>query len=591
MCGIAGYVGQRPAAPIIVACLERLQYRGYDSAGMALRNNGEIQVSRVMGLVEGLIRERAPNLNATLGVGHTRWATHGLPSVENAHPLVSCDESIAVVQNGIIENHAELRRELEGKGHRFRSATDSEVIPHLLEEEMRAGKTFRAAFGKLHGRLIGTFAIVAAHKDYPYLLVTRRGSPLVIGVGDGEYFPASDIPCFLGFTQKVLYIREEDCLQIDTDGIHRFDGETPLASPIDAPLTLVDLDLAHADRAGQDHFMIKEILEQDEILERILLLDPAAITRLGQSIRSSRQVFFAGAGTSYHSSLYAEYCAMSLGIANVRSVVSSEFGHFAPQLGSKDLVVLLSQSGETADTLAAGRLARLRGASVGAIVNSPLSTIVRESDASVPISCGMEVAVAATKSYTAQLTTILLSLCHAAGVVSRGTSTVREASNSLYNLTSDTSRRLVKQIAQDLGSSRDVYLLGRGLQNVTARESALKLKEVAGVRAEAFFLGEMKHGPLSLIDDSSRVILFFGDADYASAKTGASELASRGARIYTVGPRPIAESSYHIQTPDIDLGLPICQIAPVQLLSYELARMRNLNPDRPRNLAKSVTVA
>ena len=591
MCGIAGYVGPNLAAPTIVECLERLQYRGYDSAGLAIRTKAGISVTRVTGVVDGLIREASRDPDATIGVGHTRWATHGPCSVENAHPLVSCDGALAVVHNGIIENHAELRHELEAKGHRFRSGTDSEVIPHLLEQGMREGQSFQEAFVSLHTHLRGTFAIVAVHRDCPCLLITRRGSPLVVGVGDGEYFPASDIPCFLGHTSRVLYLHEEDCLQVDLSGVHRLENGGRSVKAFDSPLTLVDLDPAHADKAGQDYFMIKEILEQDRILDHILQLDPSPIESLGRLIQASRRTLFVGAGTSYHSSLYAEYCASSLGVENVRGIVASEFDHFASHLTKSDLVVLLSQSGETADTISAGRLARLRDAKLAAIVNSPLSTVVHEADLILPIGCGMEIAVAATKSYTAQLTTIMLALAHCAGESAKGTAIVREASNGLYNLTSDTSRKLVKLIAQDLGNSRDLYLLGKGLQNVTARESALKLKEVAGIRAEAFFLGEMKHGPLSLIDEASRVILFFGDSDYMAAKTAASELSTRGARIYTVGPQPLPEGAFHIHTDDIGLGLPICQIAPVQLLSYELAKQHDLNPDRPRNLAKSVTVA
>jgi glutamine---fructose-6-phosphate transaminase (isomerizing) len=591
MCGIAGYVGSQPAAPLIVECLERLQYRGYDSAGVAIRTNNQISIFRTAGPVAGL-RPQIPNdLNAVIGVGHTRWATHGLATLENAHPLTSCDGALAVVHNGIIENHAEIREKLEIKGHRFRTGTDSEVIPHLIEEEMKVGKSFEEAFLALHSQLFGTFAIVAIHRDYPCLLITRRGSPLVVGVGDGEYFPASDIPSFLPHTSRVLYLHEEECFRVDLQGLHRFATGNGEVKAIDVPLTLADLNPSQVGKGDQDHFMIKEILEQAGGLEEILVQDRTPIESVANSLRTCRKALFVGAGTSYHSSLFAEYLALHLGIENVRAVVASEFGQFAPHLTPEDVVVLFSQSGETADSIAAARLARARGSTLIAFTNSPLSTLAHEVETVVPLFCGPEIAVAATKSYTAQLAAVTLALCCSVRESSKGIAIVLEAANSLYNLTSDTSRQLIKQFARDLGDSRDVYLLGRGFQSITARESALKLKEVAGVRAEAFFLGEMKHGPLSLIDDHSCVIIFFGEEDYLAAKTAASELSSRGAKIYGIGPKPLPASAFHIRTDDIGLGLAMAQIAPVQLLSYEIARLQNLNPDRPRNLAKSVTVA
>lgn len=591
MCGIAGYVGSRPASPLIIGCLERLQYRGYDSAGIAVLNGGHLSIARVAGPVEELRQRTSSYSDSAVGVGHTRWATNGLPTLENAHPLVSCDEAIAVVHNGIIENHAELRDALEKKGHRFRSQTDSEVIPHLIEERMKQGDSFQQAFLSLPAQLLGSFAIVAIHRDHPYLLVTRRGSPLVIGVGDGEYFPASDIPSFLPYTSRVMYLHEEDCLRVDLQGVHHLSAGQGEAGTLDPSFSVVDLNPGQLDKGGEDCFMIKEILEQAGVLDQILERGSSLIESLAESLQSCRRALFVGAGTSYHASLFAEYCAMSFGLENVRGVVPGEFGQFASHLTPNDLVVLVSQSGETADTITAGRLAKSRGSKLVTITNSPLSTLAHDADKVLPVNCGLEVAVAATKSYTAQLTLITLALSRAVGEPSKGISVVRDASNSLYNLTSDTQRKLVKQLAQDFGSSRDIFVLGRGFQNVTARESALKLKEVSGVRAEAFFLSEMKHGPLSLIDDDSRAIIFFGDAEYAAAKIAASELAVRGARIYTVGPQRVSESEFHIRTEDIGLGLPICQIAPIQLLSCELARLRGRDPDRPRNLAKSVTVA
>ena len=590
MCGIAGYVGAKSAGPIILDCLNRLQYRGYDSAGVALKVGARIVVTRVLGPVNGLVDQLGESSDAVIGVGHTRWATHGAPAVRNAHPIVSCDGSLAIVHNGTIENHDELRYGLADAGHKFLTDTDSEVIAHMLEQAMAEGASFQSAFRELPAQLKGTFAIVAMHRDYPCLLLTRRGSPLVIGVGKDGYFPASDIPSFLTYTSRVVYLKEDECVQVDVNGVHRYVGDS---GSIDLPppnALEVDLGNLNYGKGGHEHFMIKEILEQASVLEQTLGFASTRIADLSESLAHCRHAFFVGAGTSYHSSLYAERCAVALGNYKVRAAVASEFDQFVPDLEPDDLVILLSQSGETADTLSAGRLAKAKGAKLAVITNSPLSTMAQEADIVLLVQCGLEIAVAATKSYTAQLAAIVLSLSQAVGKGEIGVRAVREASNSLYNLTAPASRDLIEQVAIDLVPSRDIFLLGSGLQYITAAESALKLKEVAGVRAEAFFLGEMKHGPLALIGPEAPVILYYGGKDYKAANLAASELASRGARIYGIGPSALAGSAFHIRTEDIGLGLPISQVAPTQLLSYELACLHKLDPDRPRNLAKSVTV-
>lgn len=590
MCGIAGYVGTAPAGPIVLDCLRRLQYRGYDSAGMALKLGDRLLVSRVAGPVDGLTDKLAGSGEAVIAVGHTRWATHGAPSAQNAHPIVSCDGSLAIVHNGTIENYRELKESLVQFGHKFLTDTDSEVISHLLEQAMAEGATFQSAFCGLPARLRGTFAIVAIHRDFPCLLLVRRGSPLVVGVGRDGYFPASDIPSFLTYTSRVLYLKEGDCLQVDTSGVHRLLSVSGGTDLTELSALEVDLGSLNYGKGGHEHFMIKEILEQASVLEQTLSLNTTRIAVLADALTRCRRAFFVGAGTSYHSALYAERCAVALGNYKVRAVISSEFDQFAPDLKQDDLVILLSQSGETADTVSVGRLAKGLGGEVATITNSPLSTMAKEATIVVPIQCGLEIAVAATKSYTAQLAAIVLTLSQSAGKGEVGVRAVRESSNSLYNLTAPVSRELIEQVAIDFEQCRDIFLLGKGLQYVTAAESALKLKEVAGIRAEAFYLGEMKHGPLALIEPDAPVIIYYGTSDYQLAGLAASELGSRGAKIYGIGPVALPNSTVHIRTEDIGLGLPICQVAPTQLLSYELACLRNLDPDRPRNLAKSVTV-
>jgi glucosamine--fructose-6-phosphate aminotransferase (isomerizing) len=544
----------------------------------------------VAGPVDGLATQLAVSEDATIGIGHTRWATHGAPSAINAHPIVSCDGSVAIVHNGTIENWQELKEGLVGVGHKFQTDTDSEVISHLIEEAVSQGETFTSAFCRLPTQLKGTFAIVAIHRDYPCLLLVRRGSPLVVGVGETGYFPASDIPSFLSYTSRVLYLKESDCVQVDASGVHRLQAGSVTSDLRELSSLEVDLGRLNYGKGGHEHFMIKEILEQAGVLEQALNLKNTRIAELARSLTLCRRAFFVGAGTSYHSSLYAERCAVALGNYKVRAVVASEFDQFAPDLRGDDLVVLLSQSGETADTLSAGRIAARMGAELATITNSALSTMAKEASIVVPMNCGLEIAVAATKSYTAQLAAIVLTLSQSAGKGEVGVRAVQEAANSLYNLTAPASRELIEQVATDLESCRDIFLLGKGLQYITAAESALKLKEVAGIRAEAFYLGEMKHGPLALIGPEAPVLIYYGGPDYQAATLAASELGSRGARVYGIGPAALPTSTFHIRTEDIGLGLPICQVAPTQLLSYELACLRDMDPDRPRNLAKSVTV-
>ena len=590
VCGIAGYVGSASAGPIVLDCLRRLQYRGYDSAGLALKIGDQIVVSRVVGAVDGLATKLPESGDAAIGMGHTRWATHGAPSVRNAHPIISCDGSLAVVHNGTIENYGGLKETLAKSGHTFQTDTDSEVIAHLLEDAIAQGASFQSAFCGLPRQLKGTFAIVAMHKDCQSLLLVRRGSPLVVGIGRDGFFPASDIPSFLAYTTRVHYLKEDECVQVDASGVHRLLGSSGNDGMAELFGLEVDLGDLHYGKGEHKHFMIKEILEQAKVLEQTLDLNSTRIAELALSLGRCRRAFFVGAGTSYHSCLYAERCAVALGSHKVRGVVASEFDQFTPDLKQDDLVIMLSQSGETADTLSAGRLAKEQRAELATITNSPLSTMAQEASIVVPIQCGLEIAVAATKSYTAQLAAIVLALSQSVNKGVVGVRAVREASNSLYNLTAPISRELIEQIAVELEPYRDIFLMGKGFQYITAAESALKLKEVAGIRAEAFYLGEMKHGPLALIEQESPVMIFYGTHDCRAATLAASELGSRGARIYGIGPAPIAGSAFHIRTEDIGLGLPICQVAPTQLLSYELACLRNLDPDRPRNLAKSVTV-
>ncbi len=593
MCGIAGYIGPNSAVPVLLDSLERLEYRGYDSCGIAVFNGAEVFVARAMGRVNTLSPKIPLGVSGGyMGMAHTRWATHGRPSERNAHPLRSCDGKVVVVHNGIIENADELRAGLSAKGHRFVSDTDSEVIPHYIEGRIQGGASLEQAILDLQQALVGSFAIIASQAGADRLMMTRRGSPLVIGVGDGEYFPASDIPSFLEHTSRVLFLREGDCAEVTRSGIRLFRNDPSGAVVWDAAPepSLISMDPGSASKGTFAHYMIKEIMEQTSILERIIYRSPEVLAPSIAALRAAHQIYVVGAGTSYHAGLFAQYLFAQLAHRSVSLQFSSEFGAIAPVIQPEDAVIALSQSGETADTLAAVELAKERGAKLIALTNVELSSLTRLADLSVFLHSGIELAVASTKTYTAQLSLLYQMVAGLAGTPEICTGELWRARDALFDLSSDSAREHSRRVGRQFTEAHDVFLIGRGVHRVTALEAALKLKEVAGLRAEAFPGGEMKHGPLALVDEGTPVVIFYGDEDVVSAEASASELASRGAQIYTVGSKPLRVSSEHLRVGDTGFATPIPQMLPMQILAYEIARMKNLDPDHPRNLAKAVTV-
>jgi glutamine---fructose-6-phosphate transaminase (isomerizing) len=593
VCGIAGYVGSSSAVPILLDSLEKLEYRGYDSCGLAVFSGPNAFVARTTGRSAALAPKIPLGISSGfMGMAHTRWATHGRPTESNAHPLKSCDGEILVVHNGIIDNADELRVRLIASGHRFLSDTDSEVIPHLLEAEVRAGRSLESAMLGLKSTLHGTFAIIVGQKGTERLLVTRRGSPLVIGVGDGEYFPASDIPSFLQRTARVLFLREDECVSVTREGIRMIRENAAGAIRFDPARepSLVTLDPASASKGRFAHYMIKEIMEQTTILERIIYRSPDVLASAVKVLREARQIYVVGAGTSYHAGLYAQYLFAQLAHRSVSLHFSSEFGSIAPVVEPEDVVIALSQSGETADTLAAAQMGKERGAKLVALTNAELSSLTRMSDICVPLHSGLELAVASTKTYTAQLSLLYQLIAALGGTPDVCSSELWQARDALFSLTSDAAREHSRVVGRELVEAQDVFLIGRGVHRVTAMEAALKLKEVAGLRAEAFAGGEMKHGPLALVKDGTPVLVFYGEADMQMAESSASELEARGARVYSVGPRPLRVSTEHIRVGDTGFATPIPQMLPMQILAYETSRLRNMDPDHPRNLAKAVTV-
>lgn len=594
MCGIAGYVGSRDAAPLIVDCLKRLEYRGYDSCGIAVVDSHGMFVRKSVGSLDAFREAIAAAAPAgSVGIGHTRWATHGKVDQRNAHPHLSCDGSIAIVHNGVINNADRLRVQLTREGHTFASDTDSEVIAHLLEQGVKEGASFERAFLALPEQLLGTYAVLAMSRDSEVVLAMRKGSPLVVGIGDGEYFPASDIPSFLPNTSRVVYLGENEGFVLSRNGMERLDLEGDrVVHRADLPASqFVNLSPESISKGGFEHFMIKEILDQASGLERLIQGAPDLIGDVVPVLRDARDIIFVGAGTSYHACLFGEYLFASVVRRHVDAIVSSDFEHHAELLDSHSVVVALSQSGETLDTLEAVRMAQDRGARTIAVTNGELSSMARLAQHVIPLFAGPELAVAATKSYTAQLAILTL---FGEGLANQRSAAVGrplwQAHDALFNLTSEAARHHTREVARELLGAPAVFLTGRGRHYVTALEAALKLKEVAGLRAEALHGGEMKHGTLALIEDGTPAIHFFDEQECPRTEVAASELKSRGARIISVGPRPLASSDQHIRVDDAGIATPIVQVIPMQILAYELAKLKSMDPDRPRNLAKSVTV-
>ncbi len=607
MCGIAAYVGHRSAVPIVVDQLRRLEYRGYDSAGVAAMTH-ELGVIKTRGklaslatLADGAFPE------ARSAVAHTRWATHGAPTTPNAHPHPDCDGKIVVCHNGIIENYSELRDRLIASGHCFASETDTEVIPHLIEEHFRRLGNLEAAFRAALGELRGSFAIgvISAH-DPGLLLAARQDSPLVVGLGDDEYFLASDIPAVLPYTRRVLVMEDGDIAVIRAQGmaLSSLAGEPRSREPI-----LVTWDAAAAEKDGYEHFMLKEIHEQPASIratlrarirgERVHLPDLSlAPERIGRLER----IYLVGCGTAYHAGLVAAQTWERRLRIPVIADLASEFRYRDPVVDDRTLVVLISQSGETADTLAAMREARRLGAVTVGIVNVVGSSLAREADSVLLTQAGPEICVASTKAYTSQLTALALlgyRLAAVRGVLDSATEA--ECVRALLALPAQMEAILagadaLVETAASLLDCHDFFFLGRGFDYAVAQEAALKLKEISYRHSEALAAGEMKHGTLALVTpEVSAVCLATQPALREKLMSNLREVSARGARVVAVVRESDEEfeacADWVIPIPETrDELMPVLAIVPLQLLAYHIARASGCEIDQPRNLAKSVTV-
>ncbi|HTL94611.1 MAG TPA: glutamine--fructose-6-phosphate transaminase (isomerizing) [Gemmatimonadaceae bacterium] len=607
MCGIVGYVGPRLASPLLLEGLKRLEYRGYDSAGVAIMNGKGVETRKAPGKISELetLVSAAP-IHGTLGIAHTRWATHGAPNFCNAHPHVSCNNEIAVVHNGIIENGSSLRQALEDVGHTFRSETDTEVLAHLIEEFFD-GNLEEAVLEALR-KVEGTYGIaVVSSRDPNKIVAARKGSPLLVGLGEGEYFVASDVSAILAHTRQVIYLDDGDLAVLERDGYRIIDMQ---ALPMTRAVSSIDWDLDMIERGGFPHFMLKEIFEQPTTIEntmrgRLLAEDGTAklggINLTNEELLEFDNIVITACGTSWHSALIGEFMIEELARIPVEVEYASEFRYRNPVIGPRTLCIVISQSGETADTLAAMREAQKRGARALGIVNVVGSTIARESDGGIYIHAGPEIGVASTKAFTSQvmaLALFTLRLARLRGLPAEEGRPIVEALQKLPAQIKDVLDRAeeIESIAEEFKDAANFLYLGRGYNFPAALEGALKLKEISYIHAEGYPAAEMKHGPIALIDENMPVVFIAPhDSVFDKVVSNVQEVKARGGRVIALTSRSeqslAGKIDYEIRVPEtIDMFTPILAAVPLQLLAYYIAVKRGSNVDQPRNLAKSVTV-
>ncbi len=610
MCGIVGYIGHQSAVPLLIDGLRRLEYRGYDSAGVTVLSDGGLVTRKTAGKIadlEAVIGNGKAPLG-TIGIAHTRWATHGSPTTDNAHPISDCSGDFAVVHNGIVENAAVLRKELAARGHVFRSETDTEVIAHLIETAFTDSleQAVRAALQRIEGAY--GLAIMSS-RDPGRIVVARHGSPLLLGIGEnGEYFVASDAAAVLAHTRHVIYLDDGEMAVLAADGYRTM---AITGGDITKEIQRISWDLAEIEKGGHPHFMIKEIFEQPETLRNTMrgrLLEAEGTAKLGgitfsnEELRTIGNITITACGTSWHAALIGEYMLEELVRIPVEVEYASEFRYRSPVVDRNSLVIAISQSGETADTLAALREAKARGAKVMGIVNVVGSTIARESDCGIYLHAGPEIGVASTKAFTSQvvaLTLFTLMLGRVRGTIGLEegreiVSALRALPDKVQQVVAQSER--IRQLAETYRNASNFLYLGRGYNFPTALEGALKLKEISYIHAEGLPAAEMKHGPIALIDENMPVVIVApNDSVYNKIVSNVQEVKARHGRIMAIvteGNGDLGDLVDHrIAVPrTVEVLTPVLTTIPLQLLAYHVAVLRGCNVDMPRNLAKSVTV-
>jgi glucosamine--fructose-6-phosphate aminotransferase (isomerizing) len=592
MCGIIGYKGRANAVPVIVDSLKRLEYRGYDSWGITVKKDG-FHVHKKVGKISDSDFESKdialPESN--IGIGHSRWATHGGVTERNAHPHFDSEGNIAVVHNGIIENFQELRNGLSH--HDFVSETDTEIIPHLIEEIMKnGGVDFEAAVKETVKRLKGRYAIIAVHRNDDRMIAVRRGSPLIIGVkqdGSGdEYFIASDIPAFLTHTNRIMYLDDNEMVVIDREPkfYNINTGESVFKRLIE-----INWDFGQAEKNGFPHFMLKEILEQKETISRAINQDEETILKIAEEINNAYGTFLTACGTAGKVCMTGEYIFSKVANKHINYVVSSEFPNYQHFLTDRTLMITVSQSGETADVLEAMEAAKSKGVRIISLVNVMGSSVDRQSDHTFLINAGPEKAVASTKATTSQLALMTLLAYACAGKLNEGRRLLIETAGKVNDMLNPRYEDHIKRLAERLYKEPNIYIIGRGINYPMALESAIKIMEVSYIHAQGFAGGELKHGPIALIDNGVPcIVLVANDETKDDTISNAMEIKARGGYIIGVAPERNDVFDYWIKVPDVGNASPIANIIPIQLLAYHLALLRGCEIDTPRNLAKSVTV-
>lgn len=607
MCGIVGYIGNKPVTPVLLEGLKRLEYRGYDSAGVAISNGNGVETRRAAGKITRLESVLAGDpVHGNVGIAHTRWATHGAPTEINAHPQLSQDGTVAVVHNGIIENYMALQQKLAGLGYKFTSDTDTEVLAHLIQEAFT--DNLEDAVLDALAQVEGTYGIAVISSRDPHKVVAARlGSPLLIGLGEGEHYIASDVSAILAHTRQVVYLDDGDVAVLDPEGYRVIDKS---AKEMRRNVSKIDWDLEQIERGGYPHFMLKEIFEQPQTVENTMrgrILEEEATAKLGglnltdEELLKFDNIVLTACGTSWHSALIGGMMLEDLARIPTKVEYASEFRYRNPVVDEKTLCIVLSQSGETADTLAAMREAKRRGARTMGIVNVVGSTIARESDGGTYIHAGPEIGVASTKAFSSQVTALAMFTLKMARL--RALSTVRgleivQAMQALPGQIQEILDRAheIEEVAEEFKRASNFLYLGRGYNFPTALEGALKLKEISYIHAEGYPAAEMKHGPIALIDEMMPVVFVAPhDSVFDKLVSNVQEVKARKGRVIAITSRDepslAGKIDYEFRIPEtVDILSPILASVPLQLLAYYVAVKRGSNVDQPRNLAKSVTV-
>lgn len=610
MCGIVGYIGPSQAPAILMDGLKRLEYRGYDSAGIAVHDGEKINMLKAKGKLVNLAQKLEENpVSGCLGIGHTRWATHGAPSDINSHPHISGDRLIAVVHNGIIENYLDIKEELTQRGYKFVSETDTETVAHLIDYYYKSGIGFLESVFKTLERIEGAYALGILCRDYPdTLIAARKNCPLVIGKGEGENFIASDIPAILHHTRNVYFLDDNEIAVIKSDSIKIFDNNK---NEVKKEIYEVKWDIDAAEKGGYEHFMIKEINEQPKIIQELVQrripeesssIDMSGIKLTKADIEGLSRIYIVACGTAYHAGLIGKNLIEKLTRIPVIADVASEFRYRAPVIDEHTLLIVVSQSGETADTLEALRIAKRNGARVMAVVNAVGSSIAREADDVFYILAGPEISVASTKAFTAQVTAMeLIAVSMAMELNKISSEEFSGIKGELYEVPSKISKilqksHIEKQLTEKYSKSANVFFIGRGLDYIVSMEGSLKLKEIAYLHSEAYAAGELKHGPIAMIDENTLVVAVLTQEElFEKTLSNIKEVKARGAKVIA-----IALEGNDAFTKEVDdvifipraswMVAPLLAAVPAQLFAYYVAYCLGTDIDQPRNLAKSVTV-